>query len=97
LCAAVSEPDVMSCRSKNALDLLDSVSMGYLTEERRGFLGGLFGGSGRGGAGGGGGSGGGAGSEAAARADIFLAINASTVELQVGMRDQHVACPSRSG
>ena len=60
--------------------------MGYLTEERRGFLGGLFGGAGRGGAGSGGGSGGGAGSEAAARADIFLAINASTVELQVGLR-----------
>ena len=73
------------CSSKSALDLLDGVSMGYLTEERRGFFGGLFSGSGRGGAGsGGGGGGGGAGSEAAARADIFLAINASTVELQVG-------------
>ena len=49
--------------------------MGYLTEERRGFFGSLFGG---------GGSAGGpsAQSEAAARADMFLAINASTVELQ---------------
>ena len=71
--------------------------MGYLTEERRGFLGGLFGGSGRGGGGGAGGSGAGAGSEAAARADIFLAINASTVELQVGTRDPNVARFCRSG
>ena len=51
--------------------------MGYLTEDRKGFLGGLFGGGGGGGA---------AGSrnaqtEAAARADVFMAINASTIEL----------------
>ena len=51
--------------------------MGYLTEDRRGFLGSLFGG------GGGGGEDGSrnAQSEAAARANVFMAINASTIEL----------------
>lgn len=59
---------------KSTLGLLDGITMGYLTEDRPGFLGGLFGG------------GGGEGSrdaqaEAAARADVFMAINASTIEL----------------
>lgn len=49
--------------------------MGYLTEDKKGFMGGLFGGSlpGEGSRN--------AQTEAAARADVFMAINASTIEL----------------
>lgn len=63
---------------KNTLGLLDGITMGYLTEDRRSFLGGLFGGSNGGGSGDGSRN---AQTEAASRADVFMAINASTIEL----------------
>lgn len=66
-----------SCRAKSSLDLADDmVTMGYLNEGRRGFMGGLsklFGNSDNAESNPG---------EAASRADVFICVNASTVELK---------------
>ena len=66
----------MECRFKSALELSDGmISMGYLSEGRKGFMGGLskmFGNQDNAVASPG---------EAAAKADIYIAVNASTIEL----------------
>lgn len=77
LAAAQDRLSLVPCSAKNSLDLADGmVTMGYLNEGRRGFMGGLsklFGNADNADDNPG---------EAAGRAEVFICVNASTVELK---------------
>ncbi len=77
LAAAQDRLSLVPCSAKNSLNLADGmVTMGYLNEGRRGFMGGLsklFGNADNADDNPG---------EAAGRAEVFICVNASTVELK---------------